>query len=165
MGRIWRHSLCRPWGGGGPGSVSCPLSIGHIKPPIRVALAGRPRCYGSWRRSEPRFTSTRSPGRCPPRFLKIGTCGRPSGSKPFSAPPRPSKAVTVIWLKCITIIEACRSGGTRCGRPCITSIVAPQMAQRQRLDFLGGHFRTSLKRFYPILRFCLGLDNANTMEC
>jgi len=80
-----------------------------------------------------------------------------------TAPRRPSKAATAISHKCITIIVDCPSSDTKSGRSCITSIVALRMARRQRLVFSGGRFRTFLKRFSPISRFCLGLDNENTM--
>ena len=71
----------------------------------------------------------------------------------------PSKAVTACWRNSITTSEAYQSGGIRCGRCCITSIVAPQTGQRQPRDFSDERFQTSLKPCYRTSMLCHGPGN------
>jgi hypothetical protein len=92
---------------------------------------------------------------------RSGTPGRRTGSKPFSAPHRPSKDATAFCRKCLITSGACPSSATRCGRCCITSMVALWMARRQRLGFSSGRFRISLKRCYPISRPYLNRGGKN----
>jgi hypothetical protein len=65
-------------------------------------------------------------------------------------------------LNCITISEASRRSGTRCGWYSTTSRVTLPMAQHQPRDFSGGRFPRSLKPCYPLSRACLDLGNENT---
>jgi hypothetical protein len=85
-----------------------------------------------------------------------------TGLTPFSAPRLPWKGATAIWRRYITVIRACPSADTRCGRLYTTSIVGLRMVRHQRHDFSGGRFSSSLKRYYPITRSYLGLDNERT---
>ena len=78
--------------------------------------------------------------RLAPASLRSGRHGRPTGSKPFSVPPRLSKAATAFWRNSITISEAYRSGDIKCGPSCITSIVALQMARRRHAWFFRREF-------------------------
>jgi len=139
--RIWCHASCRPSGGSGCTSASChgllePPSGSHALPPTQSQDAGGmargARCFD-------RHTITQ---RLAPRFLRSGTRGRPTGSTSFSARRRPLKGATDICRKCITIIGACPSSDTRCGRCCITSIVTPQTGRRQPCDFSDERFQT-----------------------
>jgi hypothetical protein len=57
------------------------------------------------------------------------------------------QVLTALWRSCIIINAGCPSSDTRSGRPCITSIVTPQMARRPPLGFSGGRFQIFLKRF------------------
>ena len=100
----------------------------------------------------------------PPTSWRSGRRGRPTGSKLFSAPPRPLKAAPAFCRNCITISGAYPGGDTRCGRSYIISMVEQQMVQRQRRGFSGGRFRICLRRCYPISKSCRGRDNEKRRE-
>jgi hypothetical protein len=93
--------------------------------------------------------------------------------EPSSVPPRPLQVATALCLRGILIIAACPSAATRCGRCCITSIVAPRTGPRQPHGFSGEHVRTSLRRCCHQSMTCHGLVNAirpsrevvEAMEC
>ena len=89
-------------------------------------------------RARPPLIRLPSPSIWRPMYLRVGKPGRLSLPRPFSVPHRPSKAETAICPGGITIIGGCPRAATRCGRHCITSIVALQMVRRQRLGFSGG---------------------------
>jgi hypothetical protein len=148
-----------PPGGHGPGSCGCHGASGSTTWPTHAAHAEKPRCGRQARRYGARFIRMRLLCSCLRRLWRRGTRGRRSRSTPFSAPPRPSQAVTACWRNSITTSEAYQSGGTRCGRGCITSIVAPQTGQRQPRDFLDERFQTSLKPCYRTSIICHGLGN------
>jgi hypothetical protein len=76
---------------------------------------------------------------------RLGTRGRRSTSRPFSAPPRLSKAATALGPSSITISAAYQSGGTKCGQGCITSIAVPLMGRHLPRGFSDERFQTSLK--------------------
>ena len=138
--------------------------LGTPSGPIHGARAGKPGCERLWRRCKARFKRMRLLSSWPRRFLRSGKRGLPSGRRRFSAPRLPWKGAMGLWHSCIIISEACPGTDTRCGPFCITSIVAPQMERPPRPGFSGGRFRISLRRFYPISKSCLGLDNAMTMS-
>ncbi len=161
---------CRAWwsprsrhGGAGPGRLCCHGSLGSTTWPTRAARAGKPRGGGHGRRCEPRLPRLRAPGGGLRRPWRTGTRGPRRRSRPCSAPPRLWKAATALWRNSITSSGGYRSSGTRCGRSCITSMVAPQMARRPRLGFSGRGFRTFLKPFYPTSMRCLDLGNENVL--
>ena len=145
-------------GGHGPGSSCYHGSIGNTRQPHR-SRTEKPRCGRHTRRCGSRFARMRSLCSCRHRLWRRGTRGRHSRSTPFSAPPRPSKAVTACSRNSITTSEAYQSGGIRCGRCCITSIVAPQTGQRQPRDFSDERFQTSLKPCYRTSMLCHGPGN------
>ena len=101
------------------------------------------------------FTRMPSPSGWPPKSLRIGTRGPPTGSRPFSGPHRPSKGATAICRKCITIIVACPSSATRCGPSCITSIVALRMGRRLLTVFGDPLNAGQLHDFKGLARRCV----------
>ena len=100
------------------------------------------------------------PAAGPPRPDSVESPGQPTGSKAFSVPRRPWKAATAFWRKALTISGGCPSIAPRSGRCCLTSIVGLRMGRRPPRGCAGGDFLISLKRCYPISRFCLDLGNA-----
>jgi len=149
------------------GSVGCTSAcsrscIGNTTRPTPVARDGKPSCDRPWRRCKPHCIRMPSPRSWPPECWRRGKRGPPSGRRPCSVHHRPWKDGMALCRKCIRTIGACPGADTRCGRLYTTLIVALRMAQRQRLDFSGRHFRIALKRFYPISRPCLSLEDENT---
>ena len=61
---------------------------------------------------------------------RSGRRGRACGPRPFSAPRQPSKGATACLSQLHHNQRGCPSSATRCGRSCITSIVALRMVQR-----------------------------------
>jgi hypothetical protein len=143
-------------------SVSCLWSIGTIKWRARAAADGKPRCRQPGKRCAPHVTSTLSPRGELPTCWQIGKRGPFSGRRPFSGPPLPWKGAMGICRKCTRTIGACLGVDTRCGRSCITLIVALWMARRQRRAFSGGRSRISLKQCYLISRPCPNRGGENT---
>ena len=160
---MWsRRPSPRP-GGNGRGSSCFHGSIGSIKSPTHAARGGKPSCRGPGQRCAPRLTNTSSLSGLPPMAWRLGKRGPRSRSRLFSVPRQRWKAATVLWHNSSTISGGYRSSGTKCGRSCITSLVAVQTARHQRYGFSDGRFRISLKQSSPRSRCCLGLDNAHTM--
>src|SRR5215470_2876650 len=103
----------------------------------------------------------RSPAVFPPRRWRIGAHGLGNRFTPFSVLHQLWKAATALWHHYITINGGSRSSGTRCGPSCITSIVAPQTAQRRQRGFSDGRFPIFLKRCSPTSEPYLGPGNEN----
>ena len=100
-----------------------------------------------------------APKACLHKPAKSGTCGRPSGCRPVSAPYRLWKGATVLCRTCLTIIVDCPSSATRSGPPCITSLVTRRMAQHPHLVSSCGRFQISAQPCYRTSMICHGLGN------
>ena len=131
----------------------------------RVVAAAKPGGARPWKRCAPRVSGTPSPCGWPPTSERSGQPGPPTGSKACSAPRRPSKGATAFCHTCSTSSGACRSSATRSGPSSTMSMVAQRMARHPQRAFSDGRFQISLKRYSPISRSCLGLDNAKTRSC
>ena len=160
--RTWSPYAYRPDGSSGCASASSPWSTGPTRCLAPGAADGKPKYRRPWKRCARRLSGTPSRSGWLPLSLRSGRHGRPIGSKPFSAPPRPSKVATAFCRKCITIRGGCPNSAPRYGPFYITSIVAPRMVRHQRHAFFGGRSRISLKRCYPILRPCPNRGGENT---
>ena len=114
--------------------------LGRTKCLAPVAADGKPSSRRRGQRCAAAFEQHAITQQLAPHVLAEWHAWATSGSKPFSVLRRPSKAATALYRKAITISGACRSGDTRCGRCCITSIVVLRMARHQRSRFFRQTF-------------------------
>jgi hypothetical protein len=95
------------------------------------------------------------------KHWRNGRHGRPTGAKPFSAPPRLWRAATACCRNCITISAAYQNDGTKCGQYCTTSTAMRRMVRHQPRAFSGDRSRTSSKPCYLRSRPCLNHGGEN----